>query len=355
MPAIPDKLADLSDVTGTPRAGKAPIHDGTNFALTATYTQEQADTLLAAKASTGSNTFTGSQTVPSGSSFIAMNGGDWSGVAITGSGVTGRDTLNGQTWSIASATGVATFNGGLGSTALNGSNISSGTVAAARLPTTITLATTFSATTGITNTSTNGQYLGNGSEVRIKPSSGIEGLRIVSSTSWLDTATSIFFQMGSSGGNGTVTSLNANKFPRLNWLATGTQFIDCSHGDSQSILPAPTKNLETGKLTASGDAGSFGILGRSTTTGRMMSSFDAAWASSTDASRTSRVVWNVFDTSAREAMRVESNGSASMLGFYGSSAVAKQSITGSRGGNAALADLLTKLATLGLITDSTTA
>jgi hypothetical protein len=41
------------------------------------------------------------------------------------------------------------------------------------------------------------------------------------------------------------------------------------------------------------------------------------------------------------------------LGFYNSATTAKQTVTGSRGGNAALADLLTKLATLGLITDST--
>ena len=42
-------------------------------------------------------------------------------------------------------------------------------------------------------------------------------------------------------------------------------------------------------------------------------------------------------------------------GFYGATSVTKQAVTGSRGGNAALADLLTKLATLGLITDSTSA
>lgn len=40
------------------------------------------------------------------------------------------------------------------------------------------------------------------------------------------------------------------------------------------------------------------------------------------------------------------------LGFYGSAAVAKQTVTGSRGANAALASLLTALATLGLIVDS---
>ena len=43
------------------------------------------------------------------------------------------------------------------------------------------------------------------------------------------------------------------------------------------------------------------------------------------------------------------------LGFHGATAVARQTVTGSRGGNAALASLLTALANLGLITDGTTA
>lgn len=43
------------------------------------------------------------------------------------------------------------------------------------------------------------------------------------------------------------------------------------------------------------------------------------------------------------------------VGFHGVAASARPTITGSRGGNAALADLLTKLAATGLITDSTSA
>lgn len=47
--------------------------------------------------------------------------------------------------------------------------------------------------------------------------------------------------------------------------------------------------------------------------------------------------------------------SSNKLGFHGATPVAQQTVTGSRGGNAALADLLTKLANLGLIVDSTSA
>lgn len=46
-------------------------------------------------------------------------------------------------------------------------------------------------------------------------------------------------------------------------------------------------------------------------------------------------------------------GSGYSLGFYGNSGATKQTVTGSRGGNAALASLLTALATLNLITNST--
>lgn len=45
----------------------------------------------------------------------------------------------------------------------------------------------------------------------------------------------------------------------------------------------------------------------------------------------------------------------SNVGFYGTAPAAKPTVTGSRGGNAALASLLTGLAGLGLITDSSTA
>lgn len=41
------------------------------------------------------------------------------------------------------------------------------------------------------------------------------------------------------------------------------------------------------------------------------------------------------------------------LGFHGATPVSKQTVSGSRGGNAALASLITALATLGLITDGT--
>ena len=79
---------------------------------------------------------------------------------------------------------------------------------------------------------------------------------------------------------------------------------------------------------------------------------------------TAAFLWNyestdlVLATNNAEALRLVSGGGVKMtgnLGFYGATPAAKPTITGSRAGNAALADLLNELATLGLITDSSTA
>lgn len=52
---------------------------------------------------------------------------------------------------------------------------------------------------------------------------------------------------------------------------------------------------------------------------------------------------------------VKDAGAGVLVGFYGTTPVAKPTATGSRGGNAALASLLTALANLGLLVDSTSA
>jgi hypothetical protein len=57
-----------------------------------------------------------------------------------------------------------------------------------------------------------------------------------------------------------------------------------------------------------------------------------------------------FGVNATERLRLTASG----IGFNGSAGIAKPSITGSKGANAALTSLLTNLASMGLITDSTT-
>lgn len=55
------------------------------------------------------------------------------------------------------------------------------------------------------------------------------------------------------------------------------------------------------------------------------------------------------------AVRASVSGANPGIGFLGATPAARQALTGSRGGNAALASLITALATLGLVTDGTTA
>lgn len=50
------------------------------------------------------------------------------------------------------------------------------------------------------------------------------------------------------------------------------------------------------------------------------------WATATDASRKARAVWNIYDTAAREAIRIEASGTAAMIGFLGAAAVVRQTV-----------------------------
>lgn len=61
---------------------------------------------------------------------------------------------------------------------------------------------------------------------------------------------------------------------------------------------------------------------------------------------------NTIQIRSGSTTRIQTNGTG--IGFFASSPVAKPTVTGSRGGNAALQSLLTALSNLGLVTDSTT-
>jgi hypothetical protein len=154
------------------------------------------------------------------------------------------------------------------------------------------------------------------------------------------------FDVATSGGAGTSVAAVGDFVFRSDAGSSNQAHFSASTHAYFSITPGLSAGAAAGTL----------FRGRSSTTNtREAALLQASFPTSTDASRKARLVCSVYDTAAREAWRAEADGSAAMLGFYGSSAVAKQSVSGSRGGNAALADLLTKLATLGLITDGTSA
>jgi hypothetical protein len=81
--------------------------------------------------------------------------------------------------------------------------------------------------------------------------------------------------------------------------------------------------------TITGGASSAPITLRvpTTTTPRTVGLFQALWADSTDATRKGRVIWYTFDTASRECFRMETDGSAPMVGFLGATSLARQANT----------------------------
>lgn len=70
------------------------------------------------------------------------------------------------------------------------------------------------------------------------------------------------------------------------------------------------------------------FYGASSLQEREMMALTQSFIDNTDASRTTRTVWNQYDTAAREVMRGESSGSAPLIGFLGANAIARYSSTG---------------------------
>ena len=89
-------------------------------------------------------------------------------------------------------------------------------------------------------------------------------------------------------------------------------------------------------------------------TSREIVSLEGVFSGGLDA-RKGQAKISAWDTAKRECIRVETNGSAPMVGFFGGSATTKPTVSGSRSSGAALTSLLSALSSLGLITDATTA
>jgi hypothetical protein len=158
--------------------------------------------------------------------------------------------------------------------------------------------------------------------------------------------------------------------------AVTEMYLDANAGSG------PRRRTVTTDIRAYGD-NTFMPLGGGTATGTITSSLSTA----TSVADASIVSGEVFDSYRRDTRGRQDWGSGSAArdtnqyrdgvnslrtdgaytiggalkhlgtsaGFFGAAAVARPTVTGSRGGNAALASLLTALDALGLITDSTTA
>jgi hypothetical protein len=111
------------------------------------------------------------------------------------------------------------------------------------------------------------------------------------------------------------------------------------------------RNPNTGTPAAGFGSGISLLLKSSTTNDRIASAVDWSWVVETDASRAGRLVLSACDYNAqREGLRIDSNGSAALLGFYGHAATTQQVLA--TGAGASVDDVITALQNLGLVKQS---
>jgi len=125
---------------------------------------------------------------------------------------------------------------------------------------------------------------------------------------------------------------------------------------------AITDYLRWRQRTAGTAADGFGLrhvfmLSSSTANDQLAAYDETSWATAAHATRKARRSFKMFDYGAvaRECLRLEADGTAAMIGFLGAAAVARPAVSGPRNGSAAMTSAMTALASLGLITNSTTA
>lgn len=117
---------------------------------------------------------------------------------------------------------------------------------------------------------------------------------------------------------------------------------------------ATIAHYSSGTPAAGFGAGLSFQLESSTTNARDSGRITSSWATATDASRAARMTFSCYYiTTERECFRIEANSSSALIGFLGATAVARQTVSGNNGGLPGLTSLLTGIANLGLITNST--
>jgi hypothetical protein len=193
-------------------------------------------------------------------------------------------------------------------------------------------------------------------EGRIFGSDGLRLYRPVSSSNGvvLTSSASDDFRCFKADGT-TAAALVAGSLQATPPTGTTRPLVSQAHA-SQSVPILEVQDSAGAALVDVAAGGALEIRRTSSTTGgRQVGQIDGAFAVATDATRLGRLTLSAADYNGlREGVRIEADGAAARLGFFGATAGAKPTVSGSRGGNAALQSLLAALAGLGLITDSTT-
>lgn len=197
-----------------------------------------------------------------------------------------------------------------------------------------------------------GTAIGNGA------AAGSYGTAIGQGVTALDYGTAIGQNITGSGRVGVgvdLTGFAASVMVGGGFIATG--YYQTAYGLNRGTLPAVNFCGWNGVAVDPSTGYQHRLFGYSSTAARDMAVTDCLWSVATDAVRTPRINHGCFDYSSAITYRTYlsggSDGTQPLLSLFGGTPIAKPTVTGSRGGNTALASLLTQLAALGAITDST--
>ncbi len=128
---------------------------------------------------------------------------------------------------------------------------------------------------------------------------------------------------------GTLTGTTLNSTVVTSSLTSVGTLTGLTEVVSDSATSGTSTGATFGHNTSGTAADGYGTVYKfqlqdSTTASTDAANLTVTWATAAHATRKARAVWNVFDTSARECLRMEASGSAALIGFLGASAVARQ-------------------------------
>ncbi|MCB0251308.1 MAG: hypothetical protein KDI07_22250 [Anaerolineae bacterium] len=157
--------------------------------------------------------------------------------------------------------------------------------------------------------------------------------------------------IGSSSGGSAGTLVAASVGAGTASPSTTLHALTTDSGTSAVVNVATVGHNSSGTAAAGFGGGLAFNLQSSTTASQSAGLIASSWIVATHASRTARMALSAYDyNSAREGMRIDTDGSQALLGFYAHSAVAQQVLA--TGAGATVDNVISALQALGLVKQS---